>query len=266
MTTETIRIGFIGFGNMAGAVAEGLLADGCVRAEQMSACSGHMDKLEKRCSAMGGVRAMKDSASVCDASDMVFLAVKPVMLPEVLPAIKDKLRGKIVVSVAAGYDLERYRREGLITEDTHIICTCPNTPVSIQKGIFIIESNHTLTEEEYELTTALLEKISLVIPVKTSLLGIGGTIAGCSPAFVAMFMEALSDAAVMYGIPRATAYSMVARMMEGTAAMQQKTGAHPGQMKDAVASPGGTTIKGIAALEENGFRGAVIDAIKAIQG
>ena len=128
-----------------------------------------------------------------------------------------------------------------------------------------MENKHSLTEAEVTLLKELLSPVSLVLFMDTKLLGIGGTVSGCSPAFVAMFIEALSDAAVMYGIPRKTAYQIVEKMMEGTAAMALATEQHPGQMKDAVASPGGTTIRGIASLEEHNFRGAVIDAIKAIE-
>ena len=95
---------------------------------------------------------------------------------------------------------------------------------------------------------------------------IGAIIGGCAPAFAEVFMEALADAAVMYGIPRATAYPLVSKMLEGTAALQLASGKHPAAMKDDVCSPGGATIRGIASLEEHGFRGAVIDAVKAIQG
>ena len=94
----------------------------------------------------------------------------------------------------------------------------------------------------------------------------GGIIGGCAPAFAEVFMEAMADAAVMYGIPRATAYPLVSKMLEGTAALQLASGKHPAAMKDDVCSPGGATICGIASLEEHGFRGAVIDAVKAIQG
>lgn len=265
MTVDEVKIGFIGFGNMAGAIAEGLISQGVVPAERMFACAGHLDTLKEKCAAMGGVHACADASSVAANADIVFLAVKPAMLETVVKPVKEALCGKIVVSVAAGYDHARFLSEGILTEDTHLICTCPNTPVSIGKGIFIMENKHSLTEAEATLLKELLSPVSLVLFMDTKLLGIGGTVSGCSPAFVAMFIEALSDAAVMYGIPRKIAYQIVEKMMEGTAAMALATEQHPGQMKDAVASPGGTTIRGIASLEEHNFRGAVIDAIKAIE-
>ena len=257
-------IGFIGFGNMAGAIAKGWIESG-LEAGSMYACAGHYGKLQEKCEAMGGIHALPSPAEVIEASEIVLIAVKPYMISEVIGPVKEKLAGKIVISVAAGYDFERYAAEKLIPETAHLLCTCPNTPVSIRKGIFVIEQKNSLTGEEYKEVETLLSRISLVIPVASHLLGIAGTVSGCGPAFVALFIEALGDAGVMYGIPRKTAYQMVSRMIEGTAAMQLATGQHPGAMKDDVCSPAGTTIRGIAALEENGFRAAVIDAIKAIQ-
>ncbi len=171
-----------------------------------------------------------------------------------------------MVSLAWGYDLARYEKEEIFPDTTHLLCTIPNTPVSVCKGIFVTEKTSTLTDEEQALVQALLEKISLVIPVETAQLNIGGIIGGCAPAFAEVFMEALADAAVMYGIPRATAYPLVSKMLEGTAALQLASGKHPAAMKDDVCSPGGATIRGIASLEEHAFRGTVIDAVKAIQG
>ena len=110
----------------------------------------------------------------------------------------------------------------------------------------------------------LFSHVGLVLTVDTPLLGLAGTICGCSPAFVAMFIEALADAALKYGIPRADAYRMVSQMIVGTGKLQLETGQHPGAMKDAVCSPGGTTIVGVGELEQRGFRGAVIAAIDAI--
>ena len=257
-------IGFIGFGNMAGAIAKGWIASG-LDAESLYACAGHYEKLQEKCNAMGGVHALRTPEEVAEASEIVLIAVKPYMIADVIGPIREKLAGKIVISVAAGYDFDRYASEKLLPETAHLLCTCPNTPVSIQKGIFVIEQKNSLMEEEYKEVEELLSRISLVIPVASNLLGIAGTVSGCGPAFVALFIEALGDAGVMYGIPRKTAYQMVSRMIEGTAAMQLATGQHPGAMKDDVCSPAGTTIRGIAALEENGFRAAVIDAIKAIQ-
>lgn len=316
---EDLHIGFIGLGNMGGAVAEGLVRAG-IPAEQLYACGGHIDKLTARCQEISklaqsnvqkthvstssasvvttasssstgsplagdfnpstgstsesptrslntaGIHACRDATKVAESADLIFIAIKPGKIPAVLKPISAHFAHKIVVSLAWGYDLARYKKEEIFPDTTHLLCTIPNTPVSVCKGIFVTEKTSSLIEEEQALVQALLEKISLVIPVETAQLNIGGIIGGCAPAFAEVFMEALADAAVMYGIPRATAYPLVSKMLEGTAALQLVTGKHPAAMKDDVCSPGGATIRGIASLEEHAFRGTVIDAVKAIQG
>lgn len=308
-TLENLHIGFIGLGNMGGAVAEGLVRAG-IPADHLYACGGHFEKLTARCQEISkraqvnmqdievpvseasaeanvsdpsnvstsdsasnlnavstsGIHACQNAADVVDATDLIFIAIKPGKIPSVLKPISAHFENKLVVSVAWGYDFARYEKEEIFPDSTHLLCTIPNTPVSVGKGIFVTEKTTSLTAEEQTLVEALLEKISLVIPVETAQLNIGGIIGGCAPAFAEVFMEALADAAVMYGIPRATAYPLVSKMLEGTAALQLASGKHPAAMKDDVCSPGGATIRGIASMEEHGFRGTVIDAVKAIQG
>lgn len=262
---DELKIGFIGFGNMAGAIAQGLINSG-INAKNLYATAGHFDKLQEKCAAMGGVIPVESAQEVVVYSDVVFIAVKPNKVNEVIMPLKEELsKGKMVISVVWNYNFDRYFEEGIIAEGTHLMCTCPNTPVEINKGIFVIENKHSLDDDELSCINELLSKISLVIPVDTKLLGISGTVCGCGPAFTDMFIESLADAAVMYGLPRKTAYQMVSKMIEGTSGLQLSTGKHPGEMKDEVCSPGGATIKGVAALEEHGFRAAVIDAVKAIQ-
>lgn len=259
---NALKIGFIGFGNMAQAIAKGLIGQKVVRPEQLYACAKHWDKLCENTGALG-MHAEKSAAEVADAVDIVFVAVKPYMIHQVLTPVRDILHKKVVVSVAAGYPFEKY--EEVLLSGTHHLSTIPNTPVSIGEGIFVCENRHSLTPEEYETVHKLLSGISLVIPVETAQLSIAGTICGCGPAFVAMFMEAMADAAVMHGIPRAAAYEMVSQMTAGTGKLQLASGAHPAAMKDAVCSPNGTTIVGVAALERKGLRSAVIDAVDAIE-
>ena len=259
-----LKIGYIGFGNMAGAIAQGFINSG-IKAENMYAVSGHFDKLSEKCKMMGGINALDSQEELVEASDIVFIAVKPNKIKEVVTPSAEALKEKIVVSIAWGFDFDRYFEESILKEGTHLLCTCPNTPVSVNKGIFVAENRHSLNEEELNTIEELLSGISRVIFVDTKLMGVSGTICGCGPALADLFTEALADAAVMYGIPRKTAYQMASSMMEGNAALQLSSGKHPGEMKDEVCSPGGSTIRGVAALEEHGFRGAVIDAVKAIQ-
>ena len=123
-----------------------------------------------------------------------------------------------------------------------------------------------MSADEFAAFEQLFSKSALIQPVESHLLSVAGTVAGCSPAFISMFLEALGDAGVKHGLPRALAYRLAGQALCGTGKMHVETGTHPGAMKDAVCSPGGTTIKGVSALEHHGFRSAVIDAIDAIEG
>lgn len=260
---DTTMIGFIGFGNMAQAVAQGLLRAQAVPASHIYACAKHWDKLTAATEPRG-MHPCRDAREVAQNADVVFIAVKPYLVEEVCSPIKDLLAEKTVVSVAAGMTFDRY--EEFLAPGTHHISTIPNTPVSVCEGVWTCESTHSLAEKELELVTELLGATGLVAMVDSKLLGIAGTVTGCGPAFVAMVMEALGDAAVKYGVPRTLAYQLAGQMIAGTGKMAIETGQHPGALKDAVCSPGGTTIKGVAALERWGLRNSLIQAIDAIEG
>ncbi len=264
-TFDDLKIGFIGFGNMAQATATGLLRADAVAPGNVYACAKTWDKLVANTEPRGMVPC-RDARAVAEAADVVFVAVKPYLVSEVCSPIAGVLArpGKVVVSVAAGMPFSAY--EDILAPGTHHVSTVPNTPVSVCEGVWTCENVHSLTDEEYGLVSSLLGTTGLVVPVDTKLLGIAGTVTGCGPAFVAMFMEALGDAAVKHGVPRELAYELAGQMIAGTGKLAVETGQHPGALKDAVCSPGGTTIKGVVALERAGLRGAVIDAIDAIEG
>ena len=262
MDAQDVRIGFIGFGNMASAMADGWIASGVIAGDRMCACAGRYDALVERCDRRG-MRAMRTADEVAAAADVLVVAVKPYMIEDVLGAIAGALTGKVVLSVAAGWDCAAYER---VIPGTRHLSTVPNTPVAINEGVIACEKASTLTDDDRTLLFELLGLLGKPVEVETRLLSVAGTVGGCAPAFVAMVIEALGDAAVKHGIPRATAYEIVSQMMVGTARLQLETGQHPGAMKDAVCSPGGTTIKGVAELERCGMRSAFISAIDAIEG
>lgn len=262
MDARDVRIGFMGFGNMASAMADGWIASGAIAGDRMCACAGRYDALVERCDRRG-MRAMRTAAEVAAAADVLVVAVKPYMIEGVLGPIAGALAGKVVLSVAAGWDCAAYER---VIPGTRHLSTVPNTPVAINEGVIACEKASTLTNDDRTLLFELLGLLGKAVEVETRLLSVAGTVGGCAPAFVAMVIEALGDAAVKHGIPRATAYEIVSQMMVGTARLQLETGQHPGAMKDAVCSPGGTTIKGVAELERCGMRSAFISAIDAIEG
>ena len=257
-----MRLGFIGFGNMAQALANGLIYKNAIKAEQIYACAKNWDKLCSNTIPRGFIPC-RDSSELVDNVDMVIIAVKPYLVKEVITPIKEKLVDKIVISVVVNYPFDQY--EEILLPNTHHLSTLPNTPVSVGEGIILCENKNSLTVEEYESFVNLFSQIALIENIETKNLGIAGTISGCGPAFTSMFIEALSDAAVMHGLSRDMSYKLASQMVVGTGKLQLSTNAHPGIMKDAVCSPGGTTIVGVTTLERKGLRSSVIDAIDAIQ-
>ena len=267
--TQNLTIGFIGYGNMAQAIAQGFVDAGVVTGGQMVACAAHYDKLEKTTAELG-LRPLRNALEVVTAADVVIIAIKPYQIAAVVKPLADELAkpGKIVVSIAAGWNLKKYQDlfatedgESVDSSDIHIQCTIPNTPMAVGKGVLVTESVNTLTDDETETFEQLFGPISLIERVDTAHMNIAMVVAGCAPAFTDMYIEALGDAGVQYGLQRATAYRLAAKMVEGVGALYMATETHPGAMKDAVCSPGGTTIKGVAQLEKDGFRGSVIDAV-----
>lgn len=260
---EKVKVGFIGFGNMAQAIAYGLIGQNAMEGDQIYACAKDWEKLCKNTESYG-IHPCHDAAEVAEASDIVFICVKPYMVSKVLNPITVILQKKIVISVAVGVLFDDY--EKILLPGTHHLSTLPNTPVSVGEGIFICEDKHSLAEDEWEAVYELLSQIALVKPVAKEHMSTAGTIAGCGPAFASMFIEALGDAGVLHGLPRQTAYELAGQMVAGTGKMLVESGKHPGVLKDGVCSPGGETIQGVVALERSNFRAAVINAIDTIEG
>ena len=245
---------------MAQALAAGLAASGALQPGQIGACARDRAKLHRNTEPHGFL-AFDDAAGVAGFADVVVVAVKPYQVEAVLAPVKGMLAGKVVVSVAAGMTFDRY--EEILASGTHHLSTIPNTPVAVCEGIVVCERRHSLSEAEWQSVQALLSHVGLVVTVDTAQLGIAGTVCGCGPAFVAMFIEALADGGVACGLPRAKAQEYAAQMVLGSAKLVLESGKHPGELKDAVCSPGGSTIQGVRVLEEHGLRGAVMDAVIA---
>lgn len=258
---NTAKIGFIGYGNMSGATAKGLMLSGAINPSQIYACAKNYEKLLKKAEAQG-INPCRTSEEVIEASDVIFIGVKPYMVEPVMSPVKDLLKDKVVISLAAGVFNDQLQE---IMPGAHTLYTAPNTPVSVCEGIFLLQTENNLTEDETEFVEKLLKNLGLVSWFDGDHIQFAGTLSGCSPAFTAMYLEALGDAGCKHGLTREQAYSLAAQMIVGTGKMALASGDHPGQMKDAVCSPGGTTIVGVSALEKNGFRFAVIDAFDQIQ-
>lgn len=254
------KIGFIGMGNMATAIMKGLLK--FYKPEEILFSSAHEEKMAK-VTAETGVPHVSYNVECVNQVKYLVLAVKPQVLPSVFNEIKDAVtKDHVVISIAAGYSVADLT-EGL-GGNVRVVRSMPNTPAMVGEGMTGVCYDATLfTEEEKQTIEAIFTSFGKMEIVEEKLMDVVASASGCSPAYVYMFIEALADGCVRNGLPRKMAYNMAAQAVLGSAKMVLETGLHPGELKDMVCSPGGTTIEGLAALEENGFRGAIIKACDA---
>ena len=255
------RLGFIGMGNMAQALALGFIRSGSIEKENVFAYAPHQDKLKKNAAAIG-FTPLGSLAELAGACDTLVMACKPYQIEAVVAELGEKLAGKALLSIAAGWDYARY--QAVLPASTRMQFIMPNTPAMVAEGVLLFEETNSLTAEEHAAAVRLFASVGLVQELPSSLMGIGGTVTGCGPAFVDLFLEAYGDAAVKYGMKRSDAYRLISQMVLGSAKLQLQTGLHPGVLKDNVCSPAGTTIRGVAALEREGFRSACIRSVDAI--
>lgn len=254
-----MKIGFIGAGNMGGAIIAGALRAGAIRPEDLY-ISRKRPELSAALASQGA-HVMNDNLQLAQAVDCVVLAVKPIYAAQVLAEVKEALAGKLVISIVAGWSFDMLKNA--LPQTARFIRVMPNTPLSVGEGMSLISQRATCSEDEFAFTRSLFAAAGDVAVVEDAVYTAANGISGCGPAFVYQFIEALADGGVRYGVPRALAYRLAAQTVIGAGKMVLETGDHPGKLKDAVCSPGGTTIEGIYALERGGMRAAVIEAIGA---
>ena len=260
---KTVRVGVIGFGNMGKCIVEGLLRYGNIAAKNIFVYRRNQEKLFSDCKALG-VNPCKEAKEVVKQADLIVLAVNPGQMETVLKEIKSEAKGKTFVSIMASKVLLDFDQYLSHPKDFHVVISIPKTPIKVGEGILITSKKHRLNKREYEMFKDTFSKIALIQEVEEEMLSVYETIAGCSPAFVFMMMQAMSDSATAYGIPRDENYPLIAKMVLGSAKLMLETRKHPCVLKEEVASPKGTTIKGIIALEKKGFNGSIQDAYEAI--
>lgn len=254
-------LGFIGMGNMAQALAQGFIASGALKGERVFAYAPHQEKLRANAERIG-FQPVASLTELAAAADTLVMACKPYQIESVVAELGDALSGKALVSIAAGWDFARY--ESVLPQSTRFQFVMPNTPAMVREGVLLFEEKTSLEKAERQELMDLFSTVGVVEVVPSRLMSAAGTVTGCGPAFVDLMIEAYADAAVKYGVPRAQAYALVAQMVKGSAALALETKEQPGVLKDAVCSPGGTTIRGVCSLEEDGFRAACIHSIDAI--
>jgi len=255
------NIAFIGLGNMGKAIAAGLVKSGAVAPANAWGYDPYREGLNAFC-AETGIQPCESAVEAISHADTVLIAVKPYVIEGVLGEIREALKGKALISVALGWD--HARLSALLDESTRVQFVMPNTPAMVGAGVMIFEGASSLEKAERAEIMQLFTALGIVEELPSHLMGIGGAVSGCGPAFCAMVIEALADAGVKYGLPRPTAYRLASKTLSGTGEMQLKTNMHPGVIKDAVCSPAGTTICGVEALERAGLRAAMLDAVQAV--
>ena len=256
-----MKIAFIGLGNMGRALCGGLIRAGAVEPGDITGYAPHADKLRAYADETG-IRTAPNAFEAAKQSDIVILAVKPYLAEEVIGDMKGALDGKALLSVAAGISCAKLSE--MAGPEVRVQYIMPNTPVGVNAGVMMFEQENTLGKEERETIMALFRNLGEVLELPARLMNAGMAISGCGPAFCAMVIEALGDAGVKYGLPRAQAYKLASMTLLGTGKMQLETGMHPGALKDGVCSPAGTTILGVEVLEKAGLRAAMMDAVKAV--
>jgi pyrroline-5-carboxylate reductase len=254
-----VNVGFIGTGNMGSAMIKSIVKSGILPAANVFMYDTDRNKLEGL-NKETGAGTLGSAVEITEKSDIVILAVKPNVLKTVLETIKPKLDdNKILVSFAVGIPIKFYK--GIIGESKKVVRTMPNTPMMVGEGMTLIAYDNNISDEELKIIKALFDCTGKSEFLDEKLMSEVTALTGSSPAYVYMFIEAMADAAVLSGIPRALAYKLASQAVLGSAKMVLETGIHPGELKDQVCSPAGTTIEAVSILEKNGFRYAVMDAM-----
>lgn len=258
---DGMTFGFIGTGNMGGALARA--ARRSLAGGQLLLANRTAAKAEALAEELGA--AATDNASVAREADYIFLGVKPQMmkglLEEIGPVLSGRKDGFVLVSMAAGLSMERILE--MAGGEYPILRVMPNTPCSIGEGMILYTRGPGVTEEKEKAFLDAMRGAGRFSAIPEALMDAGSAVAGCGPAFADLFLEALADGGVACGLPRNKAMEFAAQMLAGSARLVLESGQHPGVLKDAVCSPGGSTIQGVRKLEEAGFRGAVMDAVIA---
>ena len=256
-----MKIGFIGCGNMASAMISGMLKKGLYKKDEIIV-SNLSKEGSKRSKEKLGVVTTLDNHEVVKNTKLVFLAVKPQFYEEVLNEVKGELTPEhTVVGIAPGKTLAWLEEK--CGQPLKVVRMMPNTPAQVGEGMTGVCTNGKVSAEELAQICEITNSFGRTEVVPERLMDAVGAVSGCSPAYVFMFIEAMADAAVMAGMPRKQAYNFAAQSVLGSAKMVLESGKHPGELKDMVCSPAGTTIDAVKVLENEGMRSAVINAVCA---
>jgi pyrroline-5-carboxylate reductase len=255
------RIGFIGAGNMAEAIIRGLLESEAVKPDHITASDVMPERLQYMQTTYG-INILADNTELAGGTDILVLAVKPQVVASVLTHIGPRTDDtKLVISIVAGLTVAAMAAG--LGAGTRIIRTVPNTPVFVGEGMVALASDGPARDEDYTAAEALFAPVARIVSIEEKLMDAALGVSGSGPAYVFLMIEALSDGGVKMGLPRHIALELAAQTLLGAAKMCLESGRHPGQLKDMVTSPGGTTIAALHKMEAGGVRSALMDAVEA---
>ena len=257
------RIGFLGAGNMGTAIIKGLISSDVIGSDQIIA-SDALARRRQYVEETHGIRTTADNKELVAQSDIIVLAIKPQVCPAVLGEIGHALDDtKLVLSIVAGVTVDTILRQAEAKEGTRVIRTIPNTPAMVKEGITVIAADNTTLPKDLEITETIFKTVGRTVTMEKNLMDAATGLSASGPAYVFVMIDALADGGVRMGIPRETALILAAQTLVGASKLFLESGKHPGQLKDMVATPGGTTIAGLHQLEAGGLRHALISAVQA---
>jgi pyrroline-5-carboxylate reductase len=258
------KIGFIGGGNMAEALIKGLVSASFIEAKNIFASEPSQSKRDALHAAYK-IKVTGDNRELTKKCDIIILAVKPQILKEVLADIGSLVNsGKLVISVAAGVPISIIDESlrGDTNDKFSVVRTMPNTPALVQEGVTAIASGKNVTKMDVKIAHRIFEAVGCTVDVEEDQLDAVTGLSGSGPAYIFMLIESLSDAGVKMGLSREVANTLTIQTVLGAAKLARETGKHPGELKDMVTSPAGTTIAGLHALEEGGLRTTMMNAVE----
>lgn len=256
------NVGMIGVGNMGSAVMRGIVDADYIKPSQLFAYDVSYKKLKELEDDIPGITLMHSCYELAQNVDLVILAVKPIYMEDVIDEIRPVLAGKSVLSIAAGWTVAMLEK-ALRNTGAAYLRVMPNTPALVGEGMTALCDDSTFTKDDFDFAKGIFDAVGKTKVLPERLFDGVIALSSSSPAYIYMLIEAMADAGVREGIPRTYAYEMAAQSVLGSALMVLSSGTHPAALKDAVCSPGGTTIEAVAELERKGFRAAIMDAMKA---
>ena len=254
-----MKICVLGLGKMGSTLVQGMIDNNIFAPEDIVGCDLKVEKKDNN-SRFGGIKTVSDNTVGVELADTVLLAVKPGIIDQVISDINSVLDNKLVISIAAGVTISHLKEK--LPSSCRVIRVMPNTPALVKAGMSAYAPGSAVTKSDRMLVKKILKGVGEVVKVKEELMDAVTGLSGSGPAYGYMMIEALADGGVLQGLPREEAVKLAAQTMLGAAKMVLETDKHPGELKDMVTSPGGTTINGVETLEQNGLRGILIEAVK----